>query len=99
MRAEASTDFTAVADCPKCGNVAVHWLAAPRLDPGDCLHRHCVSFPRPLRAVGDHEVFSWGSPRELRCVDCGTWLSGRYDPVDCVVARVCRECEHRWPMK
>lgn len=29
----APEPFTAITDCPKCGHLAVHWLAEPMLEP------------------------------------------------------------------
>lgn len=81
MRVEASTDFTAVADCPKCGNIAVHWLAEPSRFP-----ETGEEISRVLEFHGAMMVFSGRAELLI-------------DPDDCVVARVCRECEHRWPMK
>lgn len=64
--------FSAVADCPKCGSLDIHWLSEPKLRP-----QPSDPFMEYLQTV------VIGIP---------------YDPPGTEVARVCKKCEHRWPM-
>ncbi|AID58905.1 hypothetical protein PBI_GAIA_86 [Mycobacterium phage Gaia] len=85
--------FTAIADCPKCGRVAVHWLDSPR-HPTE---QDWADYERAMREYDPFEeclVRNWAGdvvkrmpaiPPPKRPVD-----------EDGSVTRVCVDCGHRW---
>lgn len=75
--------FSAVAMCPACAAVAVHWLAEPRFEPtGDT----------PLAVAQRHIA----AMHDITNVIISTAPSMFYDDPNARVARVCRDCGFRW---
>lgn len=88
-------EFTAVACCPSCCDVAVHWMQEPRLQPevetsAEKSARKTYELMRNINSLSimtfQGEVRREGPPPY-------------YDPPDSTVARVCKTCKHRWGQK
>ena len=79
--------FTATADCPQCGHMAVHWLDEPRLRPD-------VETPaqKGIRMINET---IWSASLYAGGTTPRRW----YDPPGTVVARVCVKCGYRWGQK
>ena len=90
-------EFTAVADCPACGCLDVHWLAEPRRRP--------VYGDTPL----DQILRRWNGMSETMSVLCigldeyggsGRYVAQpKYEPLEATVARVCKKCSYQWGQK
>lgn len=78
--------FTAVADCPACGNVGIHRLTEPRREPaGD------EPVDRVRRKIDMMLMYMGQFDERGRYA-----LQEPYDHPDAMVARVCNRCGYRW---
>lgn len=77
--------FTAVAQCPSCGDLGVHWLSEPRRRPNpqtETPQQHAIRLMQ--ESFNYLSLASGGNPGEP------------YEPDTATVARICRNCKHRW---
>ncbi len=85
MDTREGESFTASADCPSCGHLAVHWIDSPRLRPE-------VETPlqQGLRVINESMwAMSLYSP--------GPYVPRHYyDKDGNTVIRVCVKCGYRW---
>lgn len=87
--------FTAVADCPRCGEIAVHWLDQPRRATQQ-------EWDDYERAMDEYDPFAGDSTRIVAWsgdpVRTVTANPAPNPPLDerFTIARVCRSCSHRW---
>ena len=90
-------EFTAVADCPACGCLDIHWLAEPRRKRvyGD------TAVELGLRTINEAlEVMSMISLSPARVDGGGEYVAqSRYEPLEATVARVCKKCSYQWGQK
>ena len=78
--------FTAVADCPACGNVGIHRLTEPHQEPtGD------EPADRVRRKIDMMLMYMGQFDERGRYA-----LQEPYDPPEATVARVCNRCGYRW---
>lgn len=86
-------EFTAVACCPSCCDVAVHWMQEPRLRPE-------IETP-----VEEAQRKTYELMRNINTLSISTFAGGTvtrevpspyYDHPGSTVARVCNRCGYRW---
>lgn len=87
--------FTAVVDCPECGDTNIHWLDEPVIATEEEYWRYVDAMEtwdpnRPVRVVGDVQIHQWGGFPQPRTPT---------DERNFEVMRVCRECNHRWGVR
>lgn len=87
------TPFTAWADCPKCGEIACHWLDGPHRATRDELEAY-------QRAMADYQpeystLEQWGGEVVQTMRPCNSPPSPPRDETF-TVARICVKCGHRW---
>lgn len=87
--------FTAIADCPKCGDIGVHWLDEPMGPPSiEEWQKYYCELDR-YRASIIAEIVDWTGNVVRRARS----LPEPYPPRDesnFEVVRICKECGHRW---
>jgi hypothetical protein len=87
--------FTSIVDCPKCGDIGVHFLDEPMPAPtSDDREQYARDLCAHMADPGD-QIMSWGG--EVVRLIGGT--PPPRPPVDesiFEVMRVCKECGHRW---
>lgn len=92
-----TSTFTAVAWCPKCGDIGVHWLDEPMGSPTPEEWRNYnrqldVYLASPMTEIqnfqGETIRQHHSSPKPLLPHDESTFE----------VIRICKECGHRWGM-
>lgn len=79
----ATEPFTAVAMCPKCADVAVHWIKPPRRKP---------KFEDTPAAKGLRMINESIRAMSIGVGEAPNW----YEPDDATIARECRNCKHQW---
>ena len=86
------TPFTAWTDCPKCGEIACHWLDQPRRVTQQQLDTYASMANR--KVVSGHEVQVWSGEGVQKLRDY------YLPPPPCdetfTIARICVKCGHRW---
>lgn len=87
--------FTAVADCPECGSLDVHWLDGPMPKPtAEDIAGYEAAYADFLWNPGT-PIVAWGG-QVMRRV--GGYASPKplVDESVFEVMRVCRSCNYRW---
>lgn len=86
--------FTAVAMCPKCADVAVHWIKEPRRKPPGWDESPAGKLSRRISDTVDY-LMSFGIAEpiaEYRDPE----PPSPFEPDDATIARECRNCKHQW---
>lgn len=86
-------EFSAVADCPACGCLDIHWLAEPRRKPvyddsptGQALRM--INETRSVMSMFCMGIDDYGSGRYV--------AQRRYEPPEATVGRICKKCSFQW---
>lgn len=95
MIMQSVASFTAVAECPSCGDIGVHWLDEPRLatpEEWDEYERRVIDYE--YEPHDTEKVVTWGG-RTVREIPV---QRAPKPPLHehFTVARICRSCAHRW---
>lgn len=89
------TAFTALADCPKCGSLDIHWLDEPMPKPdSDAILAYEREYQKWSNNPGDRIVAFGGGT--VRHVGGYPQPRGLRDESRFEVMRVCVSCKHRW---
>lgn len=86
--------FTAIDSCPKCGDIAVHWLDEPRIPTQDECDRYGQQ-KRDWATEPSGIVTNW-SGQVVKTVGRNPFPVKPVDESEATVVRVCRACGQRW---